>query len=274
VKRGVLAVFAAVVASGSAIAFAQGGANSAIPCMNDWQRPGGCDAQKGTLKPRDLSGVWQRVKGAGNLTEAATALLTPAGRKIADTYKPSFGPRQVPPAHGNDPLGKCDPLGLTRNLLTEIGARTYEFVHASPERTYQFFEYGHQYRLIWTDGRKLPEDPEPRWMGYSVGRWDGDTFIVNTVGLDARQWADHFGHPIGSKTTIEERYRRTAFDTLEMRIIVTDPELYSKPWDSGILLHRLMVEKGMDERLEMFCVPSEEEAFNEAIRDPAGGVVR
>ena len=270
--RGVGAVVAAMLA-GSAMALAQGGGQADIPCMNDWQRANACAPRQGTVAPRDLSGVWSRVKGAANLGEAATKLLTPEGKKLFDANKPSFGPRAVPPVLGNDPLGKCDPLGLTRNLMTEIAARSFEFVHL-PDRVVQFFEYGHQYRTIWIDGRPLPKDPDPRWMGYSVGRWDGDSFLVDTIALDERVWADMWGHPISSNARVQERYRRPAFDTLEMQVTITDPDLYTKPVGGDTKVHRLQVEKGTDERLETFCVPSEEEAFNKAIRDPAGGVVK
>ena len=233
----------------------------------------GCAPRTGTLKPRDLTGVWMRVRGATNMTREADDLLTPAGRRLFEANKPSFGPRAVPPVRGNDPLGKCDPLGLTRNLFTEIAARGLEFVHLQ-DRVVEFFEYAHQFRTIWTDGRALPKDPDPRWMGYSVGRWDGDAFLVDSIALDDRVWADMWGHPISSKARITERYRRPAFDTLELQMTITDPDLYTKPWTSDVKVHRLQVEKAMDERLETFCVPSEEENFNKAIRDPAGGVVR
>jgi hypothetical protein len=249
------------------------GEQAAIPCTNDWQRPNGCAPAKGTLKPHDLTGVWMRVRGATNMTREADDLLTPLGRKLFEANKPSFGPRAVPPVLGNDPLGKCDPLGLTRNLFTEIAARGLEFVHL-PDRVIEFFEYAHQYRTIWTDGRPLPKDPYPRWMGYSVGRWDADAFVVDSIALDDRVWADMWGHPISSKAHITERYRRAAFDTLELQMTITDPDLYTKPWVSDTKVHRLQVEKAMDERLETFCVPSEEENFNKSIRDPAGGVVR
>jgi hypothetical protein len=212
-----------------------------------------------------------RVRGANNLTQAATALLTPQGRAVFDRNKPSFGPRAVPPVLGNDPLGKCDPLGLTRNLMTEVAARSFEFSHL-PDRVFQFFEYAHQYRTIWVDGRSLPKEPEPRWMGYSVGRWDGDAFVVDTLGLDDRNWADMWGHPISTNARVQERYRRPAFDTLELQLTINDPDFYSKPIVTETKVHRLQVERAIDERLELFCVPSEEEAFNQAIRNPAGGV--
>lgn len=248
-----------------------GGGQQGIPCVNHWQRPDGCQPRTGTHNPRDLSGVWQRVRGGANMGDAATALLTPLGKKIYEEHKPGFGPRAGPPAFGNDPMGNCDPLGLTRNVFTEIGARTFEFAHL-PDRALQFFEWAHQYRTIWTDGRQLPKDPEPRWMGYSVGRWEGDTFIVDSVGLDDRNWADMWGHPLTSKVRVQERYRRTGFDTLELQMTITDLDAYTKPWVSDTKVHRIQVEKGMDERLETFCVPSEEQAFNKSIRDPAGGV--
>ncbi len=98
-----------------------------------------------------------RVRGATNMTREADDLLTPLGRKLFEANKPSFGPRAVPPVRGNDPLGRCDPLGLTRNLFTEIAVRGLEFVHL-PDRVLEFFEYAHQYRTIWTDGRALPKD--------------------------------------------------------------------------------------------------------------------
>jgi hypothetical protein len=214
-----------------------------------------------------------RIRGAGNLTQAATALLTPRGRMLFERNKPSFGPRAVPPVLGNDPLGKCDPLGLTRNLMTEVAARSFEFSHL-PDRVLQFFEYAHQYRTIWIDGRQLPKDPEPRWMGYSAARWEGDVFVVDTIGLDDRVWADMWGHPLSTKARVQERYRRPGFDTLELQLTITDPDLYSKPVVSDAKVHRLQVERAIDERMELFCVPSEEDAFNQAIRNPAGGVVK
>jgi len=284
VRRSIAAVALLAALAATAVVSAQGrrggqppapggGEQAAIPCTNDWQMRDGCAPRTGTLKPRDLTGVWMRVRGATNMTREADDLLTPAGRRLFEANKPSFGPRAVPPVRGNDPLGKCDPLGLTRNLFTEIAARGLEFVHL-PDRVVEFFEYAHQYRTVWTDGRALPKDPEPRWMGYSVGRWDGDAFVVDSIALDDRVWADMWGHPISSKARILERYRRPAFDTLELQMTITDPDLYTKPWVSDVKVHRLQVERAMDDRLETFCVPSEEENFNKAIRDPAGGVVR
>jgi hypothetical protein len=199
-------------------------------------------------------------QGAANLGQGPPRSSRRSG-KSSDANKPSFRAERLSAVLGERSLGKCDPLGLTRNLMTEIAARSFEFVHL-PDRVLQFFEYAHQYRTIWTDGRPLPKNTDPRWMGYSVGRWEGDSFVVDTIGLDDRVWADMWGHPLSTNARVQERYRRPTFDTIEMELTITDPQIYTKPVVGPPRVHRLQVEKAIDERLETFCVPSEEEAFN------------
>lgn len=239
-----------------------------IPCVNDWKTPDGCKVRAGAYNAHDFTGVWTRFRGAGNMAQGGE--LTPLGKQLFDANKPSFGPRAVPPALGNDPLGNCDPLGLTRNLFLEIGGRSFEFVHL-PDRIIQFFEWAHYYRTIWMDGRHLPKDPEPRWHGYSVGHWDGDTLVVETIGLDDRTWLDHLGNPHSLDLRVEERYKRPTLEVLELQMTFTDPQIFVKPFVTDVKQHVLNREKSIDEKLETFCVPSEEQAFNKNIRDPAAG---
>jgi hypothetical protein len=240
-----------------------------VPCINEWQVSNACVTRTGTLNPKDFTGVWTRFQGGA--TMGNNVQMTPLGQKLFEQHKPSFGPRAVPPAFNNDPLGNCDPLGLTRNVFTEIGGRSFEFVNA-PDRMIQFFEWAHYYRTIWLDGRQLPKDPNPRWHGYSTGHWEGDTLVVETTGMDERTWLDNIGHPHTENIRITERYRRPTFDTLELQMTITDPTVYSQPWVSGMLRHVLNVERSEDEKLETFCVPSEEQDFNKNIRNPAGGL--
>ena len=247
----------------------QGPPRQGIPCVNEWQLPDGCAERTGTYDPRDLSGVWSRYMGRGNMGDDVA--LTPLGQKLYEANLPSFGPRGVVPAKGNDPMGNCDPLGVIRNITSEVGGRSFEFVHL-PDRVIQFFEWAHSYRTIWMDGRQFPQNPIPRWMGFSVGRWEGDTFVVDTIAMEARTWADMWGRPHSENMRLEERYRRRDFKNLELQFTITDPEVYSKPYVSDMKVHILNVERSMDEKLETFCVPSEEQLFNETIRDPAGGV--
>jgi hypothetical protein len=127
-------------------------------------------------------------------------------------------------------------------------------------------------RAIWTDGRKLPDDPEPRFSGYSIGRWEGDTFVVDTNGFDDRVWLDADGHPVSQDARLEERYRRVDHDTMKFDLKLTDPKAYTAPWIATGLTANLMTH-GLDPTAEMredVCVPSVEAKYKEEIRQPAG----
>jgi hypothetical protein len=148
-------------------------------------------------------------------------------------------------------MSQCDPLGIPRNLFLEVSIYPMEIVQ-TPKRTFQFFEWAHAWREVWTDGRKLPENPDPHWMGYSVGRWEGDTFVVETIGMDDRAWLDHFGNPVSE----------------DMRLVGA-PMAYTRPWVSETKIMKLA--PADREIQELFCVPSEEMRFNELVRLPAAG---
>ena len=219
--------------------------------------------------PHDLTGIW-RWSGRSVLAMSNDVPpMTAAGQAKFDAARVSYGPRAVPPALGNDPMGKCDPLGIPRLLF--YGATTRMEILQSSDRVVQFFEWEHVYRPIWTDGRALPKDAldNPRWLGYSVGKWDGDVFVVDSIGFDDRTWLDHFGHPHSDEMRLQERYHRLDRDTLELTLTLNDPKTYTKPWASDKKTFKLQPVKEMQ---EIFCVPSEEEAFNKRVRDPAAGV--
>ena len=218
---------------------------------------------------QNLNGVWTRTTRVLTMSEETPA-FAPWGQERFDAARPGYGPRAVPPGVGNDPMGTCDPLGMPRNLFLEVSIYPMEFLE-TPDRVLQFFEWAHVWREIWTDGRELPENPFPRWMGYSVGRWEGDTFIVDSVGFDERTWLDHFGNPVSDDMRLEERYRRVDEETLELVITINAPKAYTTPWVSETKVMRLAPEGREIE--ELFCVPTEEQAFNRGIRDPAAGIV-
>src|SRR2546429_2742710 len=112
--------------------------------------------------------------------EAAAHPEEPIGRR-----------RAVPPVLGNDPSSECQPLGLTSLILISY-ADPFEFF-TSGNRVIQHFEWTNEWREIWKDGRRLSQDPDvPRWNGYSVGRWEGDTFVINSNGFEPSTWLDHF----------------------------------------------------------------------------------
>ena len=144
----------------------------------------------------------------------------------------------------------------------------------TPQKLIQFSGWHHNYREVWTDGRALPsiDEVEPTWNGHSVGRWEGNTFVVDSVGFDPRTWLDHNGYPHSDQMRLQERYRLVDADTLELRMTITDPDFYAQPFQSDVKLFRRdrENEKAWDEQI--YCVPSEEQRFNRLIRD--GGVFK
>jgi len=233
--------------------------------------------------PHDLSGHWNRTSrfqtfsnvfsGQGNTAGTAEAPFTPAGKAKFEANKPGYGPRAVPPALGNDPMGTCDPLGIPRLLNTEVITphQTMEIVQV-PGRMIQFFEWHHDWREVFID-RQLPaaDTVEPTWNGTSVGKWEGDVFVVDSVGFDDRTWLDKFGYPHSENMKLQERYRRIDADTLELTMTITDPELYTRPWVSDTKLFRLDRAKSSRWDEQIYCVPTEEYKFNQRVRDEAGG---
>jgi hypothetical protein len=91
-------------------------------------------------------------------------------------------------------------------------------------------EFNASYRQIFTDGRPFPEDPQPSWNGYSSGKWDGETLVVQSMGFRDDLWLDMRGNPMTSAAKVTERFRRTSYGTLEIEVTVDDPKAYTKPW--------------------------------------------
>jgi glyoxylase-like metal-dependent hydrolase (beta-lactamase superfamily II) len=216
--------------------------------------------------PHDLSGVWY-IRGVGFSMSRTSPPMTAWGQARYDAAKPGLGPRGHP--LGNDPIMLCDPMGLVRSIVW--GVYPTEFIQ-TPRETFMLFDWFYTRRQIWTDGRKLPDDPEPRFYAYSVGHWDGDTFVVESNGFDDRVWADADGHPISADARLEERYRRVDHDTLDLTMTLTDAKSYTQPWVAKGITGRL-VTPGLDSTTEMredLCIPSAEAKYKEDVRDPAG----
>ena len=215
----------------------------------------------------DLSGVW-----IGPATTLETpAPMTAKGQALFNAAKPLFGPRSVPVADSNDPVTKCDPQGFPRIIFLRAPLSTMEFVH-TPDREFQFFQYQHVYREIWTDGRSLPADvggdnpqaPDTRWYGYSIGRRaDDGAFVVETVGA-TETWGDEEGHPHGLGAHIEERYRLIDHDSLELVVRVDDKEMFQQPFVASKQVFKRGKELG-----EQLCVPSSALEYLELIAKPA-----
>jgi hypothetical protein len=188
---------------------------------------------------------------------------TPAGLAALKANKPSGpGVRQVPVALSNDPVDQCDPMGFPRMELFEL--RTIELSQTANQVIYLNQWYGN-WRIIWTDGRELPRDPEPRWNGYSVGRWVDDyTFVVETVGLNPRSWLDHAGRPHSADLRVEETFHRIDHDNMELTIKIDDPKMYKEPWLglNKFPLHLLPADFDMP---ELLCSPLDMAEYNKQV---------
>jgi hypothetical protein len=124
------------------------------------------------------------------------------------------------------PLSRCFPLPPPSIFTEPLPFKILQ----SPGLVAILFEHQGRYRQIFTDGRALPVDPQPTWLGYSVGRWQGDTLVVETAGFNDQSWLDGMGHPHTGALRVTERFRRRDFGHLEIRATIDDPEAYSKPW--------------------------------------------
>lgn len=232
---------------------------------------------------RDLSGVWNaeaeggaqpngalehpavpaggaKVAGQPDEKNIARPLpYTPAGLKALQANKPTAGVRAVPYGSQNNPVDVCDPAGFPELNLYQF--RVVEFAQA-PDQVVALYQFYDTWRVIWTDERQFPQDPEPKFLGYSIGKWVDDyTFVVQTIGMDPRSWLDNAGRPHTFNAKVEERYHLVDYDTLELTLTIDDPEYYAQPWQAlnKFVLHRL--QDGFDMQ-EVRCSPS-------AVRDDA-----
>jgi hypothetical protein len=235
--------------------------------------------QKPAPAPRhDISGTWEPANGSldGGGFLGAKAMpqdgkpehqlpFTPLGLETFNQTKPTIGPRMVLPADTNDPVAICDPQGMPREDLFQL--RTTQILQ-TPSKVMILYQFDQIWRVIWTDGRELPKDPEPRWFGYSVGKWiDDDTLVVETSGMDERTWLDLVGRPHSDELRVEERFHRVDRDHLEWTVKIDDPKMYTKPWLALDNFPMKLQPPDFDVR-EMICSPSEAEQYNKLIATP------
>jgi hypothetical protein len=142
--------------------------------------------------------------------------------------------------------------------------RTIELIQTANQVVLLNGFYGN-YRVIWTDGRPFPKDPDPRWNGYSVGKWVDDyTFVVQTVGLNLKTWLDHAGRPHSEDLKVEERFHRVNYDTMELTVTIDDPKMYTQPW-LGLNKLPLHLQPTDFDIPELLCSPSEMADYNQQI---------
>jgi len=173
----------------------------------------------------DLSGIWRVDPGAyldniasdlkpGETLPWAEALFKRRSEEFA-TGHPIYRCMPEPGPLTSFGIFKVLQTPFTMGILTENGA----------------------YRNILTDGRELPKDPNPTWSGYSVGRWDGDAFVVSSAGFNDQTWLDYNGHPHTEALRVTERFRRKNLGEMELQITFEDPKAYARPWTIALTAH-------------------------------------
>ena len=185
--------------------------------------------------PRDLTGVWFKGRPPEGVRQFDGSTWTPGtppplsawGLEQAKLSRPNNS-GEFELHETNDPvLTKCYPPGTPRVYFHPY---PFEFVKTG-NAWLQIFEYDHTIRRLFSDGRPLPEDPDLLWMGTSVGQWVNDhLFEVVTVGFNDKTWIDRAGTPHSDQLKVTERFRRVAYDRLELEIVMEDPVALAKPW--------------------------------------------
>jgi len=165
--------------------------------------------------------------------------------------------------HVDDPYGYCMPPGVPR---MDFSGGPFKVLQ-TPGVTALLYEtlVGMIFRQVFTDGRALRASGEPTWLGYSVGRWDGDMFVVDTNGLKDGGWLDtKKGHPHSDALRVTERFRRTDFGHMQLTLTIDDPKAYLKPWTVKATLN-LMPDTDL---LEAFCDDHEKTMEHRRITPP------
>jgi hypothetical protein len=132
----------------------------------------------------------------------------------------------------NEPYVRCKPSSAMRQVATAYGT---QLLDDREHKRFYIFETGgaHSFRTIYTDGRAHPPNLSPSYRGHSVGRWEGDTLVVDTVGFNEKVWIDNLGLPTTDQLHTIERFTRSDFNTIRYEITVDDPGAYTAPWKSG-----------------------------------------
>ncbi|MEO5925491.1 MAG: hypothetical protein ABIR70_16845 [Bryobacteraceae bacterium] len=233
-KRLFLAALIAASASAQWLNFPTAGIPRTADGKPDLTAPAPKDA-KG--KPA-LGGIWHRIPPSGTPTGAnfgnTVTYYMPAGATVPlqPWAAELLQQRRFGALGAGRPSERCLPHGVLGSVLPNIPFKIVE----TPGLTLILTEQLAQFRQIFTDGRSLPADMQPAWFGYSVGHWEGETFVIETAGFNDQTWLDDSGHPHTEAMRTQERFRRTDFGHMTLEVIVDDPKAYTKAWSVTIPL--------------------------------------
>jgi hypothetical protein len=240
-----------------------------IPRTRDGRPNLAAPAPRGTDGKPDLSGIWQvestpreemeRLFGRIVAPQALgddpgtfskymldiladvpqrDSLLLPEAANVAKKRRASF--------RTDRPMANCLPAGVP---AVELLPRPFRIVH-TPKYIAMLHEGDGTFRQMHLDGRRHPTDPTPTWLGYSVGKWEGDTLIVDTQGFNGKTWLDTLGHGHSDALRVQERFHRRDFGHLDVDVTIDDPKTFTKPFTIRFT-ERLVPDT---EILEYFCL--------------------
>jgi hypothetical protein len=241
-------------------------ATTALPSAQWPQYPAGPTVAATAPTPRttdgkpDLSGVWRNVRlpttaarGAApaaplvSLDQVPEATFGNVGSGFKDglplqPWAAELVKKRMADNSKDNPDANCLPMGF---MQFHEHPQLRKIIQ-TPKVVVIMYEANYGLRQIFTDGRPLPKDPDPWWYGYSVGRWEGDTLVVQTTGFaDDTIWLDVRGDPLTSAAKVTERFRRPNYGSLEIEVTVDDPKAYTRPWT--VLVKQRPVETELNE---------------------------
>src|SRR5689334_1541609 len=173
----------------------------------------------------DFSGFWMPSDNVRHLINLATDMKPeeiPLQPWAAEVYKERIDNNGI-----GHPGVRCLPSGIPEKLNIPDGLKAVQ----TPDLLVFLYESRTIYRQVFLDGRPLPKDPQPTWMGYSVGHWDGDTLVVETIGQNGKTWLDMRGLPGTEELKVTEKYTRPTVGQINIDVTIDDPKAYTKPWN-------------------------------------------
>ena len=180
-------------------------------------------APRATDGKPDLSGMWEHL----NSRDSAYYL-----KGIDIPWQPwakALFEERTANNQKDNPESLCLPRGLPKADAFDI----HKIVQ-TPGLILVLYEYGTTFRQIFTDGRTLPKDPNPTWMGYSVGHWEGDTLVVESNGFNGKAWMSGQGNPVTDALHLTERMHRRDVGHMDIQLTIDDPKAYTRPWTAEL----------------------------------------
>jgi len=183
---------------------------------------------KGAWNPRTIVNLSGTGTGGPNRSPVEKLIeipFKPEAKKIYEQHQATLSK--------DDPEALCLPPGIPRMMATPFPFQIFQ----QPDRVIFIFEgAAHVWRIIYTDGRPHSKDPNPTYLGKSIGHWEGDTLVTDVIGFNDRTWLDQDGHPHSEALHVMEKFTRLNELSMRYEVTIDDPVMYEKPWTTSYLI--------------------------------------